>query len=256
MQIEAAITGKESIAPAWWLLSLTAPELAPRLLPGQFLLVRCADRFACYLRRAVYPVPAGDDLIFLLRPESDAGLAWLASRVVGDRLDVIGPLGAGFPLARHVHNLLLVSDGQAIGPLLGQMERAIAAGIAVTLVLGGSRASALYPAATLPPVVEYHVATLDGSMGHRGQVTELLPELLPWADVVCAAGSIRLYRTLQSQVETVRFGREPGFLYGLVGPTLLACGLGACMGCTLETERGRWLACTDGPVFDLALLEV
>jgi len=85
-----------------------------------------------------------------------------------------------FPWQKSVRNLLLVSDSQAISPLLAQMERAVAAGLAVTLALGSNRAAAIYPTAALPPAVELQAATLDGSLGRRGPVTDLLPPLLRW----------------------------------------------------------------------------
>src|SRR5690606_38143314 len=99
-------------------------------------------------------------------------------------------------------------------------------------------------------------ATSDGSLGHRGPVTELTPALLPWADVVFAAGSANLYRVLKRQVAEHRLGLRPGYLYGLLTDSLLACGVGACLSCTLETPTGLNLACLDGQVFDLTQLDL
>jgi len=248
---------KETIAPAWWRLTLAAPEITTRLQPGQYLLLRCADPFICYLRRPIFPIPVDQDhLDLLIRPGPDPGRAWLATRQPEDRLDVIGPLGTGFPFDTHIRNLLLVSDSQAIGPLLGQMERAMASGVSVTLALGGSRAANLYPVGLLPPAVEVHLATRDGSLGQRGPVTDLLPDLLRWADLVCACGSSALYRTLKRQTAQIRLALQAGFLYGPVPDGLLACGVGACLGCILETRSGLKLTCVDGPVFDLMELEL
>ncbi len=252
IQTQITVVDKVTLAPAWWRLTFAAPEL-PLLLPGQFLLARCADRYICYLRRPIFPLPVDRDYFsLLLRPDPDPGLAWLSARQPGDTLDVLGPLGNNFPLAKGVRHLLLVSDTPAIGPLLGQMERAVAAGVAVTLVLGGSRAGAVYPIAALPPVVEFQAATLDGSLGYRGPVTDLLPDLLRWADLTCAVGSTVLYRILRRQMEQARLRLEANFLYSLIAPKLLACGLGACLSCALPTSTGLKLACLEGPVFDLA----
>lgn len=254
LQTQVRVIQKETIAPAWWRLTLTAPDL-PAFLPGQFLLLRCADRFTCYLRRPIFPTPLPHaQLSLLLRPDPDPGLAWLSARQPGDTLDVIGPLGRGFPMPKNVRHLLLASDTPAIGPLLGQMERAIAAGAAVTLALGGSRASVLYPVAALPPAVEFQAATLDGSLGHRGPVTDLLPDLLRWADLACLTGSPALYRTVRRQMAQVRLRAETSFLYGLMTDSPLACGVGACLSCTVTAATGSKLSCVDGPVFDLTEL--
>lgn len=253
---EVIVVAKETIAPAWWRLTLAAPELADRLTPGQFLLVRCADRFTCYLRRPIFPAALDkDQLTLLLQPDPDPGLAWLLTRQPGDPLDVLGPLGSGFPLPDKTRNLLLVSDDQNIAPLLGQMCRAVADGVAVTLVLGGSRAANLYPVSALPEVVEFQAATLDGSLGHRGSITDLLPNLLAWADLVCAVGSSSLYLALQAQADKVRFGATSGFVYGLLIRPLV-CGVGACLSCAITTPTGPKLICVDGPVFDMAQLNL
>jgi dihydroorotate dehydrogenase electron transfer subunit len=257
IQTEVTVVHKEALAPAWWRLTLAAPDLTPRLSPGQFLLVRCADPFTCYLRRPIFPARVIDDQFELLvRPDPDPGRAWLTARQPGDRLDVIGPLGSGFPLAAQTRNLLLAGDEPALGPLLGQLDRALAAGAAVTLALGGTRASTLYPVAQLPPVVEFQAATLDGSLGHRGRITDLLPDLLRWADAVCLVGSLDFCRTVRAQAESVRFIVEAGFLSVLMTNYPMACGLGACLSCTIEMKAGLKLTCLDGPVFDLMQLSL
>jgi len=256
-QTEVIVVAKETITPACWQLTLAAPGLSARLMPGQFLLLRCADRFTCYLRRPIFPAPVGPDhLTLLLQPDPDPGLAWLLTRQPGDRLDVIGPLGSGFPLPDKTRNLLLVSDAQNIAPLLGQMHRAITTGVAVTLALGASRAADLYPVSSLPAEVEFQVATRDGSLGHRGVITDLLPNLLAWADLVGAVGSTNLYHALQDQADKARFGVVSGFMYGLINQPYLACGVGACLSCAITAPTGLKLTCVDGPVFDITQLDL
>ncbi len=257
IQTQATVIEKESIAQAWWRLTVSAPALSPKLQPGQFLLLRCGKDFTCYLRRPIYPQFLKDDkLAILVQPDPDPGMAWLSARQIGDTLDIIGPLGQGFLLPEGVNNLLLVSDSRILAPLLGQMELALAARLSVTLAMEGSRRAALYPVTALPPSVEFQAATLDGSLGHQGSVTDLLPELIRWADMVCAAGSPNLYRVLKKQAEEIRFGPQKGFMYALITDNLLACGVGACFGCAIETELGLKLTCVDGPVFDLAELNL
>lgn len=253
-QTQLIITRKESLAPAWWRLTLTAPDWTTPLQPGQFLLLRCADSFTGYLRRPIFPQPQADHhFTLLIRPDPDPGLAWLAARQVNDSLDVIGPLGHGFDLPAGLQNLLLISDSQNLAPLPAVMEQAVAAGLSVTMALGGRQAAALYPVSALPPVVEFQAATLDGSLGHHGPITDLLPDLLRWADRVCAVGSAQLYQALRTQAEQVRFGVPAGFAFGLFADIPLPCGVGACFACTRSTKSGLKLTCLDGPVFDLMM---
>jgi len=256
-QTQATLIKKETIAPAWWQLTLAAPDIAARLQPGQFLLVRCSDIFSSYLRRPIFPQAIDErHLTLLLRPTTDPGLSWLLARQINDTLDLIGPLGSGFTLPPTTQNLLLASDSQLMAPLLGQMRRAIAAGCPVTLVQEGARATTLYPPTALPPAVEVHTATRDGSLGHHGAISDLLPRLLRWADIVCAVGSMALYQMLQTQAAGIRFGPQTGYLYGLLAQPSLACGVGACFGCTIQSKQGLQLTCLDGPVFDLGQLQL
>jgi len=257
IQSIATVVQKESIAPAWWQMTISAPDLSSGITPGQFLMVRCGDADSgCYLRRPLYLRPIdGEWFTALLRPDPDPGFSFLTARQGGDQLDYIGTLGAGFELPKDVRHLLLIGDTQLISPLLAQMDRAVATEISVTLALSGHRAAAIYPVPHLPPAVEFHTATLDGSAGHRGPVTDLLPPLIGWADMVCAVGSTGLYRTLKDLAQTIRFTLQTGFLFGLATNLTVACGVGACFGCTLKTTQGLKFLCVDGPVFDLAYFE-
>lgn len=251
-QFTASVIQREIVAPAWWQLTIAAPELIAPFIPGQFFL---AHAEGCYLRRPIFPQPLPhEQFSLLLRPATDPGQAWLSARQPGNSLDLIGPLGNGFALSPTTRNLLLVSDSQRLSPLLGLMHNALTAGVAVTLLLGGRNAASIYPAAHLPAAVELHVATSDGSLGQRGGLEALLPELFGWADAVATVGSPGLYRALQRHTRQVRFGASSGFLFGLAAPTLLPCGVGACFGCALPTTSGPRLACIDGPVFDLMAL--
>lgn len=252
-QLTASVIQRETVAPAWWQLTVAAPKLTTTFSPGQFFLARCEG---CYLRRPIFPQPLPNgQLSLLLRPAPDPGLAWLSARQPGDTLDLIGPLGNGFALPPTARNLLLISDSQRLSPLLGLMHHALASGAAVTLLLGGRTAAAIYPATHLPAAVELHAATADGSLGRRGTLEALLPDFLGWADAVAAVGSPGLYRALQRHTRQVRFGASSDFLFGLAAPALLPCGVGACFGCAMPTATGPRLACTDGPVFDLMALE-
>jgi dihydroorotate dehydrogenase electron transfer subunit len=124
--------------------------------------------------------------------------------------------------------------------------------VAVALALGGSRAESIYPLDKIPAAVEVYAATQDGSQGRRGAVSALLPELLRWAELVCAVGSPRLYRELRAHTAEIRLGLPPGFLYGVSDTLPMPCGVGACYGCTVAAPNGSRRACLEGPVFDLA----
>ena len=67
-------------------------------------------------------------------------------------------------------------------------DEAIRDGRQVTLLFGAASAREVYPSSLLPDEVEYVVATDDGSLGHHGYVTELVPDYEAWADQAFACG--------------------------------------------------------------------
>lgn len=253
-QTLTAVEEKSVIAPAWWQLTFSLPDFSSPFLPGQFFLVRTA---ATPLRRPIFPQYHTDGRFsVLLRPTTDPGLSWLVARQPNDQLDLLGPLGHGYRPPEGIANLLLISDTQWLSPLLFQMNLAVAAGCAVTVAHGAARASALYPVDHLPPAVEFYTATQDGSQGQRGTIAQVSPPLLRWADAVLAVGSTTLYQTLKRHTWQERLIVAPGFLHGLVGTDWLPCGVGACFGCPVSSSGGPKLSCIDGPVFDLAELDL
>jgi NAD(P)H-flavin reductase len=128
--------------------------------------------------------------------------------------------------------------------------------LSVALLLSAPTAAELYPIRLLPPALEVHVVTADGSAGHHGSVLELFPDLVRWAGCICIAADPAIYPGLAEIVREVRIGPGHRFAQALVVPPnafrrAMACGVGACQGCAVEVARGTKLACTDGPVFNL-----
>jgi dihydroorotate dehydrogenase electron transfer subunit len=175
------------------------------------------------------------------------GSAWLVQREPGDELDCLGPQGHGFRLDPHKRNLLLVGGGYGVAPLVGLAERALARGTSVVLAVGAATAAHVFPARLLPAEVEYLVATDDGSAGHHGLVTELVPDRLAWAEMVYACGPVPMMAAL---AEILR-QRAPSKPARIAMEERMGCAMGVCLGCVVETHKGPQRVCTEGPVFDI-----
>lgn len=236
------------------LLTLSVPVgLAHRLRPGQFVNVLCRDALSLdpLLRRpySFFRVdPAGDTMTLLIRPFG-RGSQWLAGRAVGETLDVMGPLGNGFQVSDRSDRLLMVAGGVGIAPLVHLSYEALARGQSVTLLMGASTTTTLLSAGQLPAEVEYVVATDDGSQGHAGFVTELVPDYLQWADQVFACGPDPMLGSLANVVRQHRLGRRPSVHVSV--ERSMACGVGACLGCVIDTRHGMQTSCVSGPVFPI-----
>jgi dihydroorotate dehydrogenase electron transfer subunit len=197
----AVVLSCEEIYKNTRLLWLSAPGVARTAQPGQFLMIRCGEGWDPLLPRPMSfhrfrQVPstgsgqAQDERQFaVLFDVRGRGTEWLSRRRAGDGIDLFGPLGRGYAVARQSQNLLLVAGGIGVAALVALADQAIAQGRAVTLLQGARTAAGLFPSRLLPPEVEVITATDDGSAGHRGLVTELIPQYLPWADGRRRAGA-------------------------------------------------------------------
>ncbi len=241
------------------LLVVRAPEIAARAHAGQFVHVRPGTGFDPLLRRpySFCRIDRHAGEIELLVKPLGAGGEWIASRRPGDELDLLGPLGSSFVLRRATRNLLLVAEGLGVAPLRALAEDA-SDRRNVTLAMGAPSAHELWPSERLPASVEYITTTEDGSFGTRGRVADALPELLRWADQVCASGSWPMLAALAQMREAMV--REPATTPGRAAlhdaqiaiQQRLGCAMGVCRACVVVTARGNARVCREGPVFDLA----
>ena len=236
------------------LITVTAPRpMVRQLRSGRFFEVLCRDEhFYDPLLRRPYSVFTADatagTITFLVRPYG-RGSAWLLRRAPGDQVDLIGPLGNTYDIAPRATNLLMVAGGVGVAPLVMLTEEATALGLQVTFLMGAMTAEALLAAHYLPATAEYVVATEDGSRGHTGFITDLVPGYVEWADQIFVCGPEPMYRSLRSSLEAAKARvRHP---IQISMEQSMACGLGACLGCVVETRRGMRTSCVDGPVFGL-----
>ncbi len=258
LQVQAEIVERRFSGAAQE-LRLAAPALAAQLDPGQPVLLRGGWGRDPFLRRAFYPIAIdGETFTLRLLPAGDLGQAWLAAAPIASQVDCLGPVGVGFAVPPGARNLLCLGEDAAAWMLLPLVAQAVESpgisnrpgGLAVTLAVEALSSRDLLPASRLTPTVEYHLATLDGSQGRRGRLGGLLNELLPWADAVCAAGSLPFYERLHAAVQAVRYNPPRGFCQVHYAGQIL-CGVGACQACRVDLATGRRRACLRGPVFDL-----
>ena len=248
---QALVVSSEQACENARLIWFSAPAVGRAARPGQFLMIRCGEGWDPLLPR---PMSfhrfrqVGDERQFaILLDLRGRGTDWLWRRQPGDLVTVFGPLGRGYAVRRESQNLLLVAGGMGISALVALADKAIADERAVTLLQGARTAARLFPSGSLPTEVEVVTATDDGSAGHRGLVTELLPRYLPWADQVFACGPNAMYEAMAA-IMRQQASRKP---VQVLLEEHMACGMGVCYCCAVFTRRGVRLVCKDGPRFEL-----
>jgi dihydroorotate dehydrogenase electron transfer subunit len=236
---------------------MVAPGIAEHTRPGHFVALSVGGKDSgMLLRRAfsIYKVQERGvyggtvEIVFAVHGK---GTEWLARQRPHDPVDVVGPLGKPFSLPREPARCTLVGGGYGSAPLFSLAEQLRARGCRVDFVLGAATEDRLFGALDAKRMAAtVAVTTDDGSVGVRGMVSDVLPDVLHRADseVVYACGPMAMLKAV-TDICTDR---------GIVAQTAveesMACGIGVCMTCVLPvigddgvTRMVR--SCVEGPVF-------
>ena len=236
-------------------LELHAPEIAATALPGQFVHVRVGCDCDPLLRRPISILLAEKHtgVIRLLVKKVGRGTELIAQMTEG-ALDLMGPLGNGFPLPPEGKDILLVAGGGGVAPLIFFADTLqTAPGHYRVRGLYGGRNSDQLPLWTefAGRCEEFYVTTEDGSAGEQGLVTDILEGQLQRGDVqaVYTCGP----RPMMAKVAAISAAAGIQCFASL--EQWMGCGVGACMGCVVPTTRSAGVSsayvrvCKDGPVF-------
>ena len=207
-------------------------------------MVRCGED--TLLRRPLSVHQADGRKMALLFTLVGKGTRWLSQRKAKDTVDIFGPLGNGFSIAPGSNNLLLVAGGIGIAPLYFAARRAREQGCSITLLYGTANKNRY--TLNLPPEIKIVETTEDGTVGHQGLVTDLLPDFTGWADQIFACGPMPMYRDMAHRKAELGLEGKP---VQIPLEVRMGCGLGVCYGCTVKTKDGLKQVCKDGPVFNL-----
>ncbi len=227
------IRGQKKIARDTYRMEL-AGDVSDITVPGQFVNIRL-DGF--YLRRPISVCEKTENGLVLIYKTVGKGTSVLASLPEGTHLDVLTGLGNGFSTAESGADPLLIGGGVGVPPLYGLAKALIAEGKHVTAVLGFRTFEDVFYAEEFKKLgVDVVVATEDGSVGVKGFVTDALP--CAYSYVYTCGPEPMLRAVYQASVTDGQFSFEER----------MACGFGACMGCSCKTKYGNKRICRDGPV--------
>lgn len=236
-------------------LTFNAPKIASMARPGQFVMAQTSSAKDPLLRRpfSIHQVTSEGYLQILFKVLG-RGTELLAQVRVGEQVSLLGPLGNGFTLGLP-EAACLVGGGMGIAPMLFLATRFLqksskdSVALKMPTVILGARTRA-----ELEPLVQDFqklgvkvlAATDDGSFGHHGLVTDVLKKLnlSPLASVYCCGPHpmmAAIARLCQQEQRACQVSVE----------TVMACGMGACLGCAVPLKAGGYAhVCSDGPIFE------
>jgi dihydroorotate dehydrogenase electron transfer subunit len=238
---DCPILSKRRLTEDVYDFTVFAPKLAPLAKPGQFAQILVPGKT---LRRPISICGIGKDTLRFVFQVRGEGTRQLSEKKIGEQINLLAPLGNGFPLNEGAERAVFVGGGIGVPPLLGA---AAAFSGKRTAVLGFRNKDAVILAGDFVSAgCEAHLATDDGSLGVHGMVTDILRELS--FDVCYACGPLPMLRAV------VKLCAEKSAPCWVSMEQRMACGIGACLGCAVELQRQDGThfyghVCKDGPVF-------
>lgn len=267
----ASVVENVPVAQDTYRVRLECPEIAKRIVPGQFLMLKLAGLDDPLLGRplALYDTviapsgePVGVDVVYLVLGKLTGKLAQAEP---GTRLEIWGPLGNGFaPGTAPDESLVMVAGGIGQTPFMalarealgkrqyGTPPRIAATAQSVTLCYGARTASYFAGVEAFRALgVEVLQSTDDGSLGHHGLVTELLQQVLARGKrvrIACCGPE-----PMMEAVAKMAIAANVPCQVSLETP--MACGIGICFSCVAKVrdDAGEWdykRTCVEGPVFN------
>lgn len=202
---------------------------------GQFYMLRGWNGLDPFLPRPISIADLEDGKLKLLYEVRGKGTHIISKLKKGDKLSLLGPLGNSFSLEKKAR-IALISGGIGIAPML-YLSKSLNANVDI---YSGFRNNVYFLDQFKPYTNNIFISTEDGSMGHKGFITQIFNPLD--YDLVYTCGPT----PMMNAVMNICKDKVP--LY-LSMESRMACGIGACLGCSIETTNGMKRVCKEGPVF-------
>lgn len=246
---QAVVLSQEMIAPQIFSLWLQTEQIAGAAVPGQFISVYSNDSGRMLPRPiSICEIDRKNQKIRIVYRVAGKGTDEFSRCTAGDKLDILGPLGNGFPLNRggKGRKAFLIGGGIGVPPML-QLAKELEGDVQV---IAGYRDSHLFLSEELASNGSFYAATEDGSAGTKGNVLDAIRENHLEADVIFACGPTPMLRAIKA------YAAEQNIECWISLEEKMACGIGACLACVCKSKEvdhhsnvHNKRICKEGPVF-------
>ena len=242
------VVRNEMIAPGTYLMTISG-DTSEIKGPGQFINIKLDG---LYLRRPMSICSYGDDEMTMIYKIVGKGTKAMSRMQPGEEFDALSPLGNGFMIDEIPECAFLIGGGAGAMPIYTLAQILRDAGKRPHVIIGFNKEKEIFFADEFKELgVDLTIATMDGSSGVKGTVVDALLEV---SGAVMDKNGLK---TENRQIYACVCGPEPMMKavaehsdagqYDL--GARMACGFGACMGCTVITKNGPKRVCKDGPIF-------
>lgn len=241
------VISQDCIAKDIYSLWLKTDKIAAQARPGQFVSVYCNDGGHLLPRPiSLCEINQEKGTLRLVYRVVGKGTEMFAALKAGESVEVLGPLGNGFPMEEaEGKRVFLIGGGIGVPPMLETAKQLKGEPV---LVMGYR--DELFLTDEMKKAGELVIATEDGSAGTKGNVLDAIRENDLKADMIFACGPKPMLRALKA------YGLENNIPCYVSMEERMACGVGACLGCVCQSTEvddhsqvKNKRVCKDGPVF-------
>jgi len=242
------VVKQQKIAHSIFELTLKGELVSEMKQPGQFVHLKVSDSFEPLLRRpiSICNINREQKQFTMIYRAEGRGTKLLSEKKEAELVDVLGPLGNGFPLeeAAAGETALLVGGGIGVPPLYELSQQLVEKGVKVVHVLGFQTKEVAFYEEKFASLGTTYIATVDGSLGTKGFVTDVIANQNITFDVLYSCGPTPMLKALENKYSDKKLF--------LSLEERMGCGIGACFACVCKTSTegtGYKKVCSDGPVF-------
>jgi dihydroorotate dehydrogenase electron transfer subunit len=234
-----------------FILELSGINKLPDIKPGQFVQVRVDGSPETFLRRpvSIHDVDFKKNTFKMLIQIAGKGTETLSKLTSGDLLNIIYPLGNSFSIPEKDEKILLVGGGCGVAPLLFLGKYLKSNGYAPDILLGFRSGDRIIEIEEYRKIGEVFFTTEDGSSGEKGYVTNHSVLSSGSYNKIYCCGPDPMMRAIAGYCKKNNIKCEVSL------ENLMACGIGACLCCIVDTVKGNLCTCIDGPVFNITELK-
>lgn len=249
-QIDSQVTENHEVAKGIFRLTLSVQNFPGNVVPGQFVMLLTSDEMDPLLRRAFSIHDYLNGEIQVLYKVVGSGTEWMSSRSQGDSVSLVGPLGKGFEIPETIKEAWIVAGGIGFAPFQFFLKKLRQQHVTTRLFYGARTSHELVGADEHKRDLDLILATDDGSRGERGRIVDIFEQKIKNlgpkpSGQVFACGPHPMLAQLAECCRRLKIPCQVSL------ETQMACGLGTCMGCVIQTPQGYQRVCREGPVFSI-----
>lgn len=253
------LLNKKNLKMDIWKFSCLAPEIANKAKPGQFIEVKVSKTYEPFLKRpiSIYNVDKENSIIEFIFQVRGRGTKILSEIQEGEMITVIGPLGNGTFNINNCKNIAIIGGGIGIFPLY-ELAKTSKGKTNINTYLGFRNKDFVVLEDEFKEVSNsLTITTDDGTYGESGYAIDYLISDFEKQNIdgIFACGPLPMLRKVKE------FAESKNIYCQISLEQRMACGIGACMGCSVKAktpEDSPWYArvCKDGPVFQCNKVEI